>query len=441
MTRASPPPRVLVVSPAFPPHRSPSAHRCRFLAMHARSNGWEAGALAVEPRDYADLPDEELLGLIPDDVRVWRSRAWSHGLTRRLGIGDLGIRSYFPMRRVLADVCESWRPDALYIPGWPFYTFRLGLWARRRYGIPYVLDYTDPWVFPHAPEQDSPLSKLFWADKLARAIEPSVVRNASHVVAVSERTHDSVRQRMPELPGDFFSAVPFGFEPTDFDALRATPRPNAFWDRGDGNVHLVYVGAMLPTGYETLRALFSALLALRASDPGRFARVRLHFFGTTYDPNPGRGLVVPVADEMGLGDVVSEQPRRIPYLDALNVLTSASGVLSLGNSEAHYTASKIFPCILARRPLLAIYHEASTVGGVLRDAGVGDLVTYGDEVRAMDRVEEIANAIRRLVDRAADPTPTPEPRLEGMRPYFAESSARHIFSHLGAAVHARQANG
>jgi hypothetical protein len=419
-------PRVLVVSAAFAPHRSPSAHRCRFLAMHASRYGWEAGALGVRPEDYADRPDEELLRLIPPDVRIWRSGAWSHALTRRFGVGDLGMRSYFPMRRELGRICASWKPDVLYIPGWPFYTFRMGLWAKRKFGIPYVLDYTDPWVFPHAPEQDSPTSKLFWADKLARVVEPPVVRNASHVFAVSDRTHDSVRERMPELPDDFFSSMPFGFEPSDFDALRAQPRVNEFWNGDDGNLHLAYVGAMLPTGYETLRALFSALLLLRSREPDRYDRVRLHFFGTTYDPNPGRGLVAPVAEEMGLGGVVSELPRRIPYLDALNVLTSANGVLSLGNSEAHYTASKIYPCILSRRPLLALYHEASTVGDVLRDAGAGEIVTYGDVTRAGDRVDAIAAALARLVERAADPAPTPPPRLEGMRPYSAEWSARHI---------------
>lgn len=427
-------PKVLVVSAAFAPHRSPSAHRCRFLAMHAAKFGWQAGALAVRPRDYADAPDEELSRLIPPDVQVWRASAWPHALTRRLGVGDLGMRSYFPMRRELGRICEEWRPDILYIPGWPFYTFRLGLWAKRRFGIPYVLDYTDPWVFPHAPEQDSPTSKLFWADKLARAIEPDLVRNASHVFAVSDRTHDSVRARLPEVPAERFSAVPFGFEPTDFDALRTSPRPNRFWDSGDANVHLVYVGAMLPTGYETLRALFAALMRLRESDHGRFGRVRMHFFGTTYDPNPGRGLVVPVAEEMGLGEAVTEHPKRIAYLDALNVLTTANGVLSLGNTEAHYTASKIFPCILARRPLLAVYHEASTVGTVLHDAGVGELVTYGEAQRAGDRVEEIAGALVGLVERALDPRPTPPPRLEGMRPFSAEWSARHMIQHFDRIV-------
>ena len=49
---------------------------------------------------------------------------------------------------------------------------------------------------------------------------------------------------------------------------------------------------------------------------------------------------------------------RLDYLDALSVLTHASGILLLGSSERHYTASKLYPALLARRPLLALFHEA-----------------------------------------------------------------------------------
>jgi hypothetical protein len=431
--------RVLIVCAAFPPHRSPTAHRSRFLAMHAEKYGWRAEVLAVEPSDYADAPDPELARLVPPQVQVTRAGAWPIRLTRPFGLGDLGIRSYFPMRRALGRILESRRPDIVYLPGWPLYSFRLGLWAKRRYGVPYVLDYTDPWVCALTPEQNRPTKKIYWADKVARATEPPIVREASHVVAVSDRTHDSVRARLPELPDDRFSSVPFGFEPTDYDALRERPRQHAYWDAGDGNVHIVYVGAMLPHGFETLRALFAALQRLRTCDPAAFGRVRLHFFGTTYDPNAERGDVLPVAEEMGLGDAVTEHPRRIPYFDALSVLTSAGGIVSLGSSEPHYTASKIFPCLLARRPLLALYHEQSTVGDVMREAAVGELVSYGEHTRAGDRVEEIAGALRRLVERALDPRPTRAPNLAGIEQFSAEASARHIVGVFDRLVGAAEA--
>jgi hypothetical protein len=79
--------------------------------------------------------------------------------------------------------------------------------------------------------------------------------------------------------------------------------------------------------------------------------------------------------------MVTEIPGRLDYLDALSVLTHASAIMLLGSSERHYTASKLYPALLARRPILALFHEASSVVSILRAAGCEPSVrvlTYGD---------------------------------------------------------------
>ena len=39
----------------------------------------------------------------------------------------------------------------------------------------------------------------------------------------------------------------------------------------------------------------------------------------------------------------------------------AGAILLMGSSEPHYTASKLYPALLAERPILAVFHEASAV--------------------------------------------------------------------------------
>jgi hypothetical protein len=85
----------------------------------------------------------------------------------------------------------------------------------------------------------------------------------------------------------------------------------------DGCLHVSYVGTLLPAGFDTLRALFSALAAERAGGAGA-QRLRLHFFGTSNLRSadaPHR--VLPIAAEYGLGEVVTEHAPRLDYFDAL----------------------------------------------------------------------------------------------------------------------------
>ena len=417
--------RVLIVAPSYVPSSYPPTHRVRFFARHLPEFGWQPEIVSVEASEMGEPADPDIARLAPESVPVARSRAFPLRLTRRVGLGDLGYRSLLPMRPVLAKVVTERRPDLAFIPGPPWPAFLHGPWLRKRFGLPYVIDYIDPWV--NAMGADGRWwTKAFWYRQLALKLEPNVVRHASHIVAVSDGTNDGVREHYPWLPSDRFTGIPYGFEASDFDALRATPRTNPYWDASDGKLHLVYVGAMLPKGYETLRALFAAVRSLRDDDPALFERLRLHFFGTTYDPNVTEGLVLPVAREMGLAEQVSEHPARVPYLDALNILVSADVILGLGSSQRHYTASKIFPNILARRPMLAIYHEDSTVCDIVREAHAGELVTYSDEEPAERHVAEIATALRRVV------TPGSYSPDRVRWDHFEEYSARNMTRRLAS---------
>jgi hypothetical protein len=80
---------------------------------------------------------------------------------------------------------------------------------------------------------------------------------------------------------------------------------------------------------------------------------------------------------MGVADHVLEHPQRVPYFEALQVLRDAHMLLLPGSDDPQYTPSKIYPYILARRPLLAVLHENSGACDVLRSTGAGTVATFG----------------------------------------------------------------
>ena len=222
--------------------------------------------------------------------------------------------------------------------------------------------------------------------------------------------------------------IPLGGDPSDFDRLRASPRANPFFEKDDGSFHLSYVGTLLPKGHETARAFLTALARLKREDGDVYRRVRVHFYGTS---NQSRGAiaprVAPDAERLGVGDVVEEIPARIDYLDALTVLTDSSAILLMGSSERHYTASKLYPALLARRPLLAAYHAESSVVSILQRAAPrpwARLVTYDDHERAESRVNAFYEELRALVMSPGEDEALLD--LDVVEEFSAQSMARRL---------------
>jgi hypothetical protein len=431
--------RVLMVSPQFPPDTSAGAHRVRLLAPHLPQYDWFPTVVTLTPDSYESKLDPELACLVPGDLRVVRCRAWPPAITRRFGMGDLGIRAFGALRRACSQLLATERFDALFITIYPTYTAVLGPMLKRRFGVPFVLDYQDPWVGAWGKTvggggNGTPdiKSRVFRA--AGEWLEPRVVAAADAITAVSAGTYEEIRERNPQIRTKHCAAIPLGGDAADFDYLRCHPRANPFFEPKDGNVHLCYVGTLLPLGFETLRAVLKAARMLRESRPQSYCRLRMHFFGTSnqrVETAPER--VLPVAEELGVLDCVSERAPRIDYLQALQVQQEASAILLMGSSERHYTASKLYPALLAQRPLLAIYHEASSVVEVLQSAARSSsvrVITYNDKLRAESRVENIFQQLASLI---TEPIYTPaDINFTGVQQYSAQRLAGQLAAVLSA---------
>jgi hypothetical protein len=64
------------------------------------------------------------------------------------------------------------------------------------------------------------------------------------------------------------------------------------------------------------------------------------------------------------------------YGETLQCLLDADALIIPGSDDSGYTASKLYPYILARRPLLAIFHRDSSVVDVLRSTRAGTCLTF-----------------------------------------------------------------
>src|SRR5882724_4996098 len=367
---------VVIVAPHFVPSFLASVHRARLWAYHLPEFGWEPIILTTDPSYYECQVDWDLLDLLPEGLRVVKVKAFPTKPIRI--VGDVGLRSLPWYYSAIRELAAERKIDFLHITIPSFMAALLGPRVERTLGIPYGLDYIDPWV-PETPTGDRFLSKAWVANGLSHLLEPIAVRRARLITGINNEYFASVLFRNPRLRSRVVTAgMPYGGSDLDFDALKRKPRKPFLFDPSDGKLHLIYAGALLPKAVDVLDRLMASLVLLRKRNPGLGERLRVHFVGTgLLEGDPSRGhMVQPFIDRYGLQEIVSEMPSRIKYLDVLNHLELSSAVLVIGSTEIHYSPSKIYQGVMAQRPMFALLHEQSSAVSTLVESRAAKVFTF-----------------------------------------------------------------
>lgn len=400
--------RVAIIAPDFTPSSLPPAMRVRYFASHLPEFGWEPIVITTNPYHYEYLTDPENERLLPPELRVIRTGALSARLTHRIGIADIGMRSLWHHWRALSKLCRTEKVDALLLPVPPFVPMVLGRLAFMRFRLPYVIDYIDPWrtdYYQKMPKSQRP-SKWWLADGMANVLEPISVRRVAHIIGVSKGTTDMVASHYSFLRPEYATEIPYGGEKADFDYVRQHRQPNPIFDPDDNCIHLSAIGHFNYGLRGAAEALFDALRLGLEREHDLFARVKLHFVGTTYASGADlQYQVMPLATEKGIATRVTEHPQRISYLQSLQVMQDSQTLFILSSDRPHYTASKIFPYILAQRPILAIFQEKSSVITILQETKAGDPISFSAESPIAGKVEVVYEHLRELLLLSRDYTP------------------------------------
>jgi hypothetical protein len=389
--------RLLIVSPHFAPVNAPDMHRVRLILPHLRAHGWEPTVLALTPESVEGAVLDPLLEkTFPADIRIVRVAAMRPQSTRWAGVGGLWLRGGRALTRAGDALLAGERFDLVFFSTTQFSAFSLGPRWRRRFGVPYVLDYQDPWVsdFYARTGTRPPGGSLKYAlsQWRARRQEPRVVRAASGIVAVSDDYRRQLARAYPWFDPRQVETLPFGASEADLTIARAHAPAQPRIDFSDGGFHHVYAGRCAENMTPALTALFRAFKHYQHTDPANAARTWFHFIGTDYAPPPlGRALVTEVAQCENVAEHVREHCYRVPYFEALHYLCRADALIAIGSSDPGYSASKIYSCVLARRPMMLVYHAASPVLDFARRVGVGPVFGYATD----DDINPLAKKIHR----------------------------------------------
>ena len=339
----------------------------------------------MHEKHYEERLDYNLAKLLPEGLRIERAGAMNVGKPRL--IGDIGLRGFIPMYKKAKAIIRNEKIDFVYITIPSFYGALWGRWLHETTGVPYGIDYIDPWVHEF-PGSNRLFSRHWWATKVSGLLEPIAVKKAALITGVAASYYEGVKQRNPHLNGQCrFMAIPYGSEKTDHLKVKELALQPYLFQKTKDKFQFVYAGAMLPKSYYLLEKIFDVI----RNNEALLGNIALHFIGTGKSPNDAEGYnIKPLALEKGLWQKqVFEYPARIPYLDVLVHLNTADAVFILGSTEAHYTPSKVYQAVLSQKPVLAVLHEESTAVEVLERSGCGLVLSF-NENNMDERLDDFA---------------------------------------------------
>jgi hypothetical protein len=420
--------RVLIISPHFPPINAPDHQRVRMALPYFEEFGWEPTVIATAPEFVEGTLDPHLKQSLDPRARIFWEPAVPVKWTRKFGLGNLGLRCIPHIHRRAARLLREEQFDAVFFSTTMFAVMALGPAWKRNFGVPYVLDFQDPWVMPYYDAASGVIPpggrfKHAFTQTIAKYLEPAAVKGAAQIMSVSPAYPEDFCARYPELTPELFSVLPFGASEADYAFVREHGVQQTEFDPQDGLEHWVYVGRGGPDMKFCLTAFFKSLAADVQLDPELKRKLRFHFIGTSYaKAGTGDKSIEPIAKSFGLGEMVIEKTDRIPYFEAISCMQNAQGLFVPGSDDPGYTASKIYPTIMAGKPILSIFHESSTVNKVMKETGAGMAISF----KSGDSIEELTQKIHESGWRQKLLARRHAPDLGPLGPYTARAMTEKI---------------
>lgn len=412
--------KLLIISPFFPPSNAADMQRVRMSLPYFKQFGWEAEVVTVDPAYSEMVKDDLLMQSVPPDIPIHYVKAFSKSWTSKFGLGSLALRSMIFYRAKVSRILENTHYDLIYFSTTQFPLCILGAYWKKRFDVPYVIDMQDPWhseYYKNKPKHERP-KKYWFSYRLNKNLEPIAMKSAGGLISVSENYVTDLKNRYPEIKKIPAATITFGaFEPDMQIAKNNAGKFEPLLDKR--SVSLVYIGRGGADMYKAVAKLFRSLKQGLEKEPEKFKKFRVYFIGTSYAPaGQAKQTIMPVAEEFGVNNMVTEITDRISYFHTLATLQQADALFIPGSDDPRYTASKIYPYLLTEKPLLAIFHPESPAIEVLKEFGLEHVYNFENSA---ETDEQIFDFLTQLVEGTLV---SPKLNIEAEKKYSAENMTR-----------------
>lgn len=374
--------RLLIISPYFPPANTADMQRIRMSLSYFKKFDWEPEVVVVQ-EDYLDVvQDPLLLQSIPAEVKIHKIKALDKKWTSKFGLGSVALRAMWFYKIEVNKLLQKNKFDLIYFSTTEFPLCILGPYWKKKFGIPYIIDMQDPWhtdYYKNLPKIEQP-KKYWFSYRLNKYLEPIAMKKADGLISVSASYIDTLKKRYLQLKEKPSAVITFGAFDIDFEIAKKNDKAlNLVFDTKKNHINLVYIGRGGNDMKPALNTLIGAFKKGLAAQPQLFCNIQMHFIGTSYAPK-GTGVptIVPEAKVANIDTYLTEYTDRIGFYQSIKNLQNADGLIIIGSNQAAYNASKIYPYILAKRPLLAVLHQDSNAAKIIKDCAAGHLINIDE---------------------------------------------------------------
>lgn len=359
--------------------------RVRMSLPYFKDLGWDAEVVTVEESYVEMIKDPLLLQSVPKNIIVHKVKAFSKKYTAKFGLGSLAIRSMWFYKTYVDNLLKKEKFDLIYFSTTEFPICILGAFWKKKFNIPYVIDMQDPWhsdYYKNKPKSERP--KKYWISyNLHKKLEPIAMKKVDGIISVSKDYIKILQERYPHLNHKPCKVITFGAFDVDFKITLENERLlKEAYTKKTNQIDLVYIGR---GGYDMQKAihlLFECFKLGLKDNPNLFSQLHFHFIGTSYAPKgTGTPTIAPLATALDIATYVTEYTDRIGFYESIRNLQQANGVIIIGSNESGYTASKLYPYILVKKPLLGIFHAKSSAATIMKLCNAGHLITLDQEVK------------------------------------------------------------
>ena len=355
-------------------------HRVRQSVPYLKNYGWNPIVVCVDEKYVEGAKDERLLSSLPANLSIIKIKAFSSIWTRKIGLGALALRSLFFYFFAVNKLIKSKKIDLIYFSTTCFPVLILGNFWRWYYKIPYVIDMQDPWYSTYyidKPKNERP-KKYWFSYYLNKFLEPIAMKSCSGLISVSDSYIKQLHERYPDLRTKVNATITFGAFDKDIEIAKNLDLSKVLLLNPE-HKYILYVGRGGYDMHQALSLFFGAFKKGLETNYRVYNNFRVLFVGTSYAPNgKGKKTIEHVAVKVGIENYVTEFTDRVPYYEGLSLLQKATILFIPGSDDPAYTASKLYPYILTKKPIIGIFHKQSSAKKILEETKSGLVHTLED---------------------------------------------------------------